>query len=219
MTKFKFKNVGEGERDRDLEILDSQVMHILYGPKKPLHENLRNYRVRKSLKKYQAAKLMGVTPRTYYSYETGRSSIPLEAIVELATYTGGNLNEVILGRTGTDEDEIVNGVFEDTRRILTYLAETYPKMEKDVKDKVASNLIAAKRSVFPRTDPDTIKAEVIALTGYRFHPGDLPAPPYMPDFVGNETGFDEAMKDWEKMCETISVDEDQADEKSAFSRK
>ncbi|WP_282158840.1 helix-turn-helix domain-containing protein [Shimia thalassica] len=212
MAKFKFRFVEEDKTSRDIEYLDSEVMHLLYGPKRPLHENLRNYRIRLSLKKYQAAKLMGVTPRTYYSYETGKSPIPLEAIVELATYTGGNLNEVILGRTGTDEDEIVQSVFEDTRHILTYLSETYPKMERDVKDKIASNLIAAKRSVFPRTDPETIKAEVVVTTGYRFHPEDLPAPPYWPNFIGNEMGFDEAMNDWEEMCETAGVNEDPSGE-------
>lgn len=53
------------------------------------------------------AEMMDITPRSYYAYESGKRSIPTEALVRLNMYTGVDLNEILTGRPSSEGYERV----------------------------------------------------------------------------------------------------------------
>ena len=179
------------------------VLFQRFGPSGTIHQNLQRYRKRIGLKKKEVAALMEVTPRTYYAYETGNRPIPSPCIVRLAILTGGDLNEMLMGRPATPRAETIESAISDFTTVLHFLDSEYERMEFDTKVKIARIVVTTDWLGLPRIHPEVIRDVVIAVTRYRFHPDGLPAPPSYDDYNGDDKRFDEDTAAWQRM-----VDED-----------
>jgi len=109
MVGFRFGSKSEEEEAAaELEMqLESerQDFEMRYGQLGSVHENLRQFRIRKGYKKQEMAAIMEITPRTYYIYEKGERAIPSTALVKLAALTRCDLNEILMGRLAPSNEQ------------------------------------------------------------------------------------------------------------------
>lgn len=166
-----------------------------------VHENLLRFRVRRKLTKQRMAELMEVTPRSYYAYEKGQRPIPSDALVRLAILTGGDLNEILLGRPARHDGGNVKQLLENFRRVLEYLERAYPKMDEKTRVDIAHRHTTTDWDGLPSLSPAVIQDFVKMLTRYRFHPEDLPPPPTYENYEGDDEAYEKAMAAWEAMAE------------------
>ncbi|WBU64566.1 helix-turn-helix domain-containing protein [Paracoccus aerodenitrificans] len=188
----------EGER------IDKELWFHESGPEKALHENLRDYRIKHQLTKQQMSDLLEVTPRTYYAYEEGLRPVPSPAIVRLAILTGGDLNEILLGRPAPFAHQTTaQTVINEAIVVMKYLAITYPEMGIEDRYQVARFHATTSFGEFPRMHPGTIRDCVRIVTRYRFHPEDIPAPPNHEAYGDDHERWELDMAAWQK-----AIDED-----------
>ena len=183
--------------------MDLEQMEITNAPDSPLHENLRKLRERLNLKKQEMAEIMDVTPRTYYAYEEGARSIPSNTLVKLAARTGVDLNTLLLGRSGTVDRNLVQSAIDDMVKIAGFLKKNYPDMDMSTAIKVARFSVTFDWQGWPRLHPEIIRDAVRMVARYRFHPEDLPAPPFWERYGEDQALYEENMAAWQAM-----VDED-----------
>ncbi|MCR9086197.1 MAG: helix-turn-helix transcriptional regulator [Rhodobacteraceae bacterium] len=109
---FKFKSFTKAERTAreayNAKLLARQDAEIRNAPTKPLHKNLRRFLLAIGLSQREAADRMGKTERAYRSYEKGLRAVPSGALVSLALATGADLNEIMLGRQTTTEEDMID---------------------------------------------------------------------------------------------------------------
>ncbi|WP_299592280.1 helix-turn-helix transcriptional regulator [uncultured Tateyamaria sp.] len=185
------------------ERMAREEMHRRFAPEGTIHDNLRNYRVRLGFTKQQMAEILEVTPRTYYAYEEGHRAVPTPAIAHLAILTGGDLNEIILGRPAPRSGKAARVVIDEAIVVLKFLAVKYPDMSLEDRYKVIRLHALDDLDSFPRMHPDIIRDFVKIVTRYKFHPEDLPAPPFHEDYGDDHDGWERDMAEWQRM-----VDED-----------
>lgn len=196
------KDRPQAEREENERIVREE-MEIRFAPRGAIHDNLRKYRVRLGFSKQQMAELLEVTPRTYYAYEEGHRAVPTPAIANLAILTGGDLNEIILGRPALRSDKAARVVIDEAIVVLKFLAVKYPEMSLEDRYKVIRLHALDDLDGFPRMHPDIIRDFVKIVTRYRFHPEDLPAPPFHEDYGDDHDRWERDMAEWQQM-----VDED-----------
>lgn len=184
-------------------LLEREQMEIENAPNSPLHENLRKLRERLNLKKQEMAEILDVTARTYYTYEEGARSIPSSTLVKLATRTGVDLNTLLLGRSVTADSRLVNSAIDDMVKVMDFLEKDYPEMDMKTAAKVARFSVTFDWQGWPRLHPEIIRDAVRMVTRYRFHPEDLPAPPFWEHYGEDQARSEEDMLAWQAM-----VDED-----------
>lgn len=148
-----------------------------YGPTGTIHQNLQKYRKSMRLKKKEMAEIMEITPRTYYAYETGARPIPTPCVVRLAILTGGDLNEMLLGRPATPKSETIESAISDFVAVMCFLDLEYEDMDTKIKADIARLVVSTDWHGLPRMHPEMIRDAVRLVTKYRFHPENLPAPP------------------------------------------
>jgi transcriptional regulator with XRE-family HTH domain len=168
-----------------------------------VHENLRRFRKSRKLQQEEIAALMEVTSRTYRDYEKGIRPIPSDALVRLAVLTGGDLNEMLLGRPAETRPDTAENAINDFHTILRFLKVEYPDMDMITCAEVARFALIHDWQGMPRVHPEVIRDAVRMKTRYRFHPEDIPAPPFWEDYGDDQKLFDEHMAEWQRQ-----VDED-----------
>jgi transcriptional regulator with XRE-family HTH domain len=149
------------------------------------------------LQKNEMAELLGVTSRTYYAYERGLRPIPSTTLVKLAMVTGADLNEILLGRPARTNFETVRHAVDDLMSIRAYLVSEYPEMDEPTRTKVARFAVTTDWQGWSRMHPSVIRDAVRMVTCYRFHPEDIPAPPYWEEYEGRTDEYEEAMTEWQ----------------------
>jgi transcriptional regulator with XRE-family HTH domain len=168
-----------------------------------VHENLRRFRKTRRLQQKEIAALMEVTSRTYRDYEKGIRPVPSDALVRLAVLTGGDLNEILLGRPAETRPETVEGALNDYYVILRFLSVEYPDMDLVTSADIARFALIHDWQGMPRVHPEVIRDAVRMKTRYRFHPEDIPAPPFWEDYGDDQDLFEEHTAEWQRQ-----VDED-----------
>lgn len=205
MCAFKIAGSGDPEDTIDgkeyQKFLDRQRMEARYGPDTPVHDNLLRFRIRKRLKKRQMADLMGVTTRTYYTYEKGTRSIPSDALVKLATLTRADLNEILMGRPASNQAQVMKSGLEDMRILDGLLRSNYPELDPEDRHKVTRRIVTTDWGNLPRMHPEAIRRAVEQTTMYRYEPLELPAPPMLEDFGGREDQYEQALRDWHQLVD------------------
>lgn len=176
-------------------------MERRYAPSNTVHENLRSFRSQRGLKKRDMASLMEVTTRTYYDYEEGNRPIPSDALVRLAVLTGGDINQILLGRPAETRPETVESAINDFCVILRFLGVEYPDMDMGTRADVARFALTHDWQGMPRIHPEVIRDAVRMKTRYRFHPEDIPAPPFWEDYGDNQDLFEEHMEEWQRQVD------------------
>lgn len=198
-SEAEISKIEEDElRRRELEQIE-----IENAPDGKVHENLKKFRERKGLKKTEIAALMEITPRTYFSYEAGKNPIPSSALVKLATFTGVDMNEILMGRPARTDYAAIKSAFDDLTDIISFLENEYPTMTARTRLRIAKFHVSTDWHPWPRMHPDTIRESVRIKTRYRFHSEDLPAPPYWENYGDNQDLLEEAEAAWQ-----ATVDED-----------
>lgn len=176
-----------------------------HSPVSPLHENLRTLRINRQLKKQDMADLMGITPRTYYTYESGARPVPSNSLARLATMIDVDLDMLLMGRSLKPTPQIIESAIDDLMKILEFLDREYPTMDWKTRMKVARHAVMADTGDWPRVDPEMIRGSVKVLTRYKFHPENLPQPPNPDDYRDDDRphGYERDMTAWQAI-----VDED-----------
>lgn len=207
MTSYKFRARSkdellrqEAEEERDRAREESVRRN---GADGAVHENLRNLRLRLKLNKQEMAELMEVTPRTYYGYERGQRTISSDVLVRLAVLTGVDMNEILLGRPARARPETIESAISDFCTVLRFLDTEYPDMDMNTRTKVARLVVTYDWDGALRIHPQVIRDAVKMVTRYRFHPEDLPAPPFWEDYGEDQDQYERDMAAWQRM-----VDED-----------
>lgn len=197
-TGYTFKTLTDEQEaaleEKHIALEDAQIRN---APSRPLHENLKALRAKFDLSQPETAKIMGISERAYRTYEKGKRAVPSDALLRLATATGVDLNEMMLGRPLRPKPALLEAFYAEIKTVRRLLRETYPKMDDTTQFKVARFAVTHDWRPFYNslTDPDLIRDAVIITTDYRFHPDEAPAPPYWEDFMDNET-YEAAFKDW-----------------------
>ena len=191
-----------GEREEN-ERIAREEMQRRFASEGAIHDNLRNYRVRLGFTKQQMAEILEVTPRTYYAYEQGHRAVPTPAIAHLAILTRGDLNEIILGRPAPRSGKAAQVAIDEAIVVLKFLAVKYPDMSMEDRYKVVRLHALEDLGGLPRMHPDIIRDFVKIVTRYKFHPEDLPAPPFHEDYGDDHEGWERDMAEWQRI-----VDED-----------
>lgn len=210
MAKFKLKPEGSAtravaearlDRFRDLEE-DS----VRYAPTSPLHANLRALREKLKFKKNEMAELMEVTSRTYYAYEQGLRPIPSTTLIRLARITGADLNEILMGRPAPTDLQTIRCAIDDLMLIMKFLGVEYPEMDMRTRLEVSRLTVTTDWQGWSRMHPSIIRDAVRMVTRYRFHPEDIPAPPYWEDFGEKQEQYEAAMEAWQAKIDEDFVD-------------
>jgi len=205
MCAFRLNTIMSSDETLGAEAYQKQrdriEMEERFGPKAPVHENLRNFRTSKKLKKKQIAEYMEVTTRTYYTYEKGTRPIPSDALVKLATMTRADLNEILMGRAASIEADVMRAGLEDLRIIEELLKTEYPKVTENDYHKIALRVVCTDWGHLPRMHPAVIRQAISQTTRYRDEPLSLPAPPRFEDFDKNENRYEKAVKDWQRLVD------------------
>ncbi len=190
--------LDEEEREFCHQLMEEE-MNRRYEARGEVHENLRKFRLKRKLKKHEMATLMEVTPRTYYSYEEGKRSIPSDALAKLAVRTGGDLNVILLGRPAEVTSETATAILNEFRAALKYLDARYSDMKPETKGKIAYAHAAKKfgRDVMPEAHDltDTVKI----VTGYRTV--GFPAPPFWEDYGDDQEQYEKDDAAWQAMVD------------------
>lgn len=148
---------------------------------------------------------MGITPRTYYTYENGARPVPSDALVRLATMIDVDLDLLLMGRSLRPTPQIIESALDDFLAVIRYLNSKYPTMDGKTQIEVARHAVTGDPGDWSRTDPEIIRGSVSALTRYKFHPEDLPSPPN-PDYYRDDEWphkYEQDMAAWQAI-----VDED-----------
>lgn len=188
-----------GENEEELE-RHREDARLSATPSNAVHENLRRFRIARNLKKQEMASKMEVTTRSYYDYEQGTRAIPSDALVRLAILTGGDLNEILLGSPATPRPETINSAISDFCVVLNFLGSEYPEMDVHTRMRVARFVLTYDWQGLPRVHPGVIRDAVRLTTKYRYHPEDIPAPPFWEDYEDQDQ-FDQDMADWQARVE------------------
>lgn len=175
-------------------------MERRYAPSNAVHEHLRSFRSQRGLKKRDMASLMEVTTRTYYDYEEGNRPVPSDALVRLAVLTGGDLNQILLGRSAEPRPQTIESAINDFRTILLFLDVEYPKMDMNTRSEVARFALIHDWQGMQRVHPAVIRDAVKITTGYRFHPEDIAAPPSWEDYEDQDQ-FEKDMAEWQRQVD------------------
>lgn len=201
MTPFKLKPkisatiaMMEARRDKLRELEEGCVRNV---PTSPLHTNLQALREKLNLKKNEMAELMDVTSRTYYAYEQGLRPIPSTTLIKLATATGADLNEILLGRSAPTDLQAVRCAVDDLMLIMKFLGVEYPEMDMQTRLEVSRFAVTTDWQGWSCMHPSIIRDAVRIVTRYRFHPEDLPPPPFWKDYGGEHNQYEEAMRAWQ----------------------
>ena len=184
----------EAQEERRIAFEDAQRRN---APSHPLHENLKALRAQFKRSQYEAAEIMGVSERAYRTYEKGLRPVPSDALVNFATATDVDLNEIMLGRPLRPDSALLERFYAEVKAVRNNLSETYPKMDDATKFKVAQFAVTHDWRPFYHslTDPDLIRDAVIITTDHRFHPNEAPEPPFWEEFSNDET-YEDAFKNW-----------------------
>ena len=200
-TGYTFRTLTADEQaaldalqEKRLALEDAQIRN---APSRPLHENIKKLRAKFELSQSETAEIMGVSERAYRTYEKGRRPIPSDALLKLATATGVDLNEMMLGRPQRPDTAFPEKFYADLETVRNVLRKTYPNMDDPTQLKIARFAVTHDWRPFytSLTDPEMIRDAVIITTDYRFHPDEAPAPPYWEDFLDDET-YEAAFEDW-----------------------
>ena len=165
-----------------------------------VHENLEAFRRKRKFKKAEMAEMMGVSARSYYMYETGKRAIPSSALVQLEAFTGADLNEVLLGGSKAPKLDEIKFVVDEAIKALCFLGHNYENMSMKTKREVIDRMFAWQPDGVRARPADIIDA-VKSVTRYKYHPENLPAPPFWADYGGNQEAYDRDMEAWEKLVD------------------
>ncbi len=223
MPAYKFAKLTEAqvvaaEADRQSAYERDEKMRR-NSPQGALHNNLSSFRVRKGYKKREMARFMEVTDRCYYDYELGKRPVPSSALIKLAILTGADMNELMLGRPAQNDQQTIERTVRELNAAVEFLGVAYPKMDLATRLKVASFFARHDWQGFKRLTADNLREAVRIVTGYRFHPEELPGPPVAEDFGEEQELFDEAMVAWRTMVrenlgeDAVDHDEIEVDQK------
>lgn len=182
------------QEEKRLALEDAQIRN---APSRPLHENMKRLRAKFELSQSETAEIMGISERAYRTYEKGHRPIPSDALLRLATATGVDLNEIMLGRPQRPDPAFPEKFYSDIETVREVLRKTYPKMDDATQFKAARFAVTHDWRPFytSLTDPDMIRDAVIITTDYQFHPEEAPAPPFWENFPNDEI-YESAYKDW-----------------------
>ena len=183
---------------RDATRAGQEAIANLHWPARSVHKNLRRYRLAEGLKKSDMARLMEVTARTYYGYEQGARPIPSDALVQLGIFRGADLNEVLLGQSRETDSEAADRILNEVFKIMDYLANEYREMDGETARAAADIVIKLRRDGLPRLHPEVIKDAILIVTGYWFHPEDIPALPDEEQYDGDYRAFEAAFAEWQR---------------------
>lgn len=174
---FKFTPVDPDEYARAFEEEEearSQEEALAAALAVEPHANLERFRKKRGFTKTEMAEMMDITPRSYYAYESGKRSIPTEALVRLNMYTGVDLNEILTGRPSSEGYE---RVVSTTIWMLRVLLTDYKGIPLSRQEKIINETIgyAQERglTIDKRLVDDMVASEMV----YKFHPENIPAPP------------------------------------------
>ena len=205
MAEFRFGSKSKAEEAAaELEMqLESerQDFEMRYGQLGSVHENLRQFRIRKGYKKQEMAAIMEITPRTYYIYEKGERAIPSTALVKLAALTRCDLNEILMGRLAPSNEQTTHRTVDDLNTTIDYLKHIYPKMDLATRLEVACFVVKNDWQGTKRMQPSNIREAVKVITRYRFHPEGLSAPPHWADYGEHQDLYEKADAEWNRIVE------------------
>jgi transcriptional regulator with XRE-family HTH domain len=184
----------ETQQEKRLALEDAQRRN---APSRPLHENLKALRAKFDLSQHEAAEIMGISERAYRTYEKGIRPVPSDALLNFATATGVDLNEMMLGRSLRPDSDLLEKFYSEIKTVRNVLSETYPKMDDATQLKIAQFAVTHDWRPFYHslTDPELIRDAVIITTDYRFHPDEASAPPFWEEFSDSEA-YEDAFKEW-----------------------
>lgn len=201
MSAFKLKpertatnKMIEARIDKLRDFEDSCIRN---APTSPMFENLRALREKLDLQKNEMAELMKVTPRTYYAYEQGLRPIPSNTLIRLAIVTGADMNQILLGRTAPTDLKIVRNAVDDMTLVMKFLRIEYPSMDLQTQQDVSRVVVTTDWQGWSRLHPSVIRDAVKIVTRFRFHPEDIPAPPFWEDYVDKLDEYEEATRAWQ----------------------
>lgn len=163
-----------------------------------VHENLEAFRRKRKFKQAEMAEMMGVSARSYYMYETGKRAIPSSALVQLEAFTGADLNEVLLGGSKAPKLDEIKFVVDEAIKALCFLAHNYENMPMKTKRDVIDKMFAWQPDGV-RVRPADIVDAVKSVTRYKYHPEDLPTPPFWEDYGEDQEAYERDVAEWEKM--------------------
>lgn len=181
------------------ELQEDQNSTEQNAPVSSISENLATFRRRQGLKKVDAAKIMGVTTRTYFGYESGQRSIPSDALINLAVQTGADIHQLLMGRPSVSDANIVRAALIDATKIHAILEKKYPEMEEAIRNNVVKACITTDWNGWPRVHPKAIAAAVTQCTAYNPLDSELPTPPDFRDYDGDFERYEEDLADWEQL--------------------
>lgn len=163
-----------------------------------VHENLEAFRRKRKFKKAEMAEMMGVSARSYYMYETGKRAIPSSALVQLEAFTGADLNEVLLGGSKAPKLDEIKFVVDEAIKALCFLGHNYENMPMKTKRDVIDKMFAWQPDGV-RARPADIVDAVKSVTRYKYHPEDLPAPPFWENYGEDQEAYERDMEAWEEI--------------------
>jgi hypothetical protein len=125
-------------------------------------------------------------------------------LVNLATITKIDLNELMLGRRATPDAQIAQAAIVDMQLIMKMLRAEYPDMDADTRYEVACCAITTDWGDWPRMHPEIIHAALFKVTQYRYFPEDLPAPPFLEDYDGDRDSYEKDLEEWQAATQEYS---------------
>jgi transcriptional regulator with XRE-family HTH domain len=201
MPAFQLKSNKTATREmveaRVDKLGDFEEGYVRNAPTSPMHINLRALREKLELQKNEMAELMKVTSRTYYAYERGQRPIPSDTLIRLAMVTGADMNQILLGRAAPTDLNTVRCAVDDMVLIMKFLGTEYPDMDLQTRQEVSRVAVTTDWQEWSRMHPSVIRDAVKMVTRYRFHPEDLPAPPFWEDYVDRPDEYEEATRSWQ----------------------
>ncbi|GAA4227430.1 transcriptional regulator with XRE-family HTH domain [Sagittula marina] len=174
---FKFTPVDPDEYARAFEEEEeakSQEEALAAALAAEPHANLERFRRKRGFTKTEMAEMMDVTPRSYYAYESGKRSIPTEALVRLNMYTGVDLNEILTGRPSSEGYE---RVVSTTIWMLRVLMTDYKGIPLSRQEKIISETICYAQEHGCTIDKRLVDEVVASEMVYKYHSENIPAPP------------------------------------------
>ncbi|TQM94941.1 helix-turn-helix domain-containing protein [Roseinatronobacter monicus] len=191
------KEIAQAEEE-EAQRQGREFMVQTYSPRRGANENLRAFRMRHKLKMKDAASMMEVTARTYSDYEKGIRPVPSHALVKFAILTGGDLNEILLGRASSTKPEAFGKIVDEFFSIMGFLNLKYPDMSMNTRIEVARFIFKTDWRGMPHTHPEVIRDAVRITTRYQFHPEDIPAPPHWENYDDLKL-YSEDTAAWQRM--------------------
>jgi transcriptional regulator with XRE-family HTH domain len=221
MPAYKFSSrsdaeVATQEAEQQFDY-DREEQERRTGPHGTVHDNLRRFRIRNGFKKQEMAEFMEVTRRSYYTYEEGKRAIPSSALVKLAIVTQADLNEILLGRPSVTKQLTIETTVRELNATIEYLGVSYPKMDLATRLKVACFFAKYDWGDVRRVQAENIREAVRVVTGYRFHPEELPPPPLAEHFGERQDLYEEALASWNSLVGENDAEAHEAGESSASS--